>query len=312
MAVAVAQPQRAPVVDPLDQIIKGLSVASSVYNIKDAGDKSDLLKQQVELEKRKVDQADAALDNQGTITQKDLLAHGKDYKFTSAPAPGALKISVQGEDGDTSDMYATPNPKEKDPALAALDNQLKMAKLQQLSAKRIPGNEAMLFGQGDSASKALGALNDMIANAPSSGPMDGRMANAQSLFGQVGDAGKSAAQIHALRDTTALEVAAYLKGGSPTKEEVDMVRDNSLPQITDSPDVRAKKTENLRMLIDARRGSQQETLGQAGYDVSNFPTPPQHNLSTPGGGPDLTTVTYEQAKAEQIRRKGMAAALPRK
>lgn len=306
MPVSVNQVQHHEAKDPLDTIMKGLQIAQGIYNIKDAGVKADQLRAQTELQQKQAEQQSAltqkqisSLDRQerGVLTAPEYFSKAGTIQEVPVGTAGSTNMTVMRNGNEEQVAYQPlklPNAEAND-----LKSKLAEARLSQMTAKRIPGNEAMIFGQGESASKALGSLNgqlDTAYNNGNAGPVQGNISKLTSLFG-VTSGGKEAQKIQALRDTTALEIASYLKGGSPTKDEVDMVKNHALPQITDASDVRQDKTNNLQMLIDMRRKSQQDLLGQAGYDVSNFSTPIGQKTAAPRAGTNLLENLNPNSKA---------------
>lgn len=129
MAVAVQAPQRREEKDPLDTIMKGLHIASTVYGLKDAGDKSKLLKQQLEQNKQDLDlkqnQADISSDAQeraamGIYLPKELLDKG--LVPAKEGEKGAVPFVVQ-EGNISGPAFYKQMPKEIDPMVIEMRNQ---------------------------------------------------------------------------------------------------------------------------------------------------------------------------------------------
>jgi hypothetical protein len=93
-----------------------------------------------------------------------------------------------------------------------------------------------------------------------------------------------------------MEIAAYLKGGVPSKDETEKT-EAGLPTQWDSPDVRKAKTDNLKMLISARRAGQLDMLRNAGYDVANFDVPGHMPAVLPTSKNKSSVLSPPQAEA---------------
>lgn len=132
MAVSVQMPHQRPEprqkeeVDPMDKILKGLNIASSIFGLKEAYDKGQMLKEDRELNKTKLAQAAKEKEMEGiTLTPKDLLSHGDKYSVANAETPGSMKFMLKERGGNTRDIYLTPKQKEVDP----LAQELKQARI---------------------------------------------------------------------------------------------------------------------------------------------------------------------------------------
>lgn len=136
MAVGVNQPnmQRQ---DPLDQVVKGLQIATSIYGIKADMAKVDLAKQD---QKMKQDAAaretttfqqgqDATTrKTSGQILPADAAALTKDHTISETPMPGAQKLTVLDPAGNRDIWVAPASTKSKSP-LEDAKTQAEIAKL---------------------------------------------------------------------------------------------------------------------------------------------------------------------------------------
>lgn len=124
MPVSVLMPrERAPEKDPLDTILKGLNIASGVYGLKDAYDKSKLLEQEKKASQFKEDE--------GILSKKEFLDAGKSYDIVAPKTPNSLKFKVSTGAGDSGEMgyedvWLSPRKKgEMDP----IDRELKSLRM---------------------------------------------------------------------------------------------------------------------------------------------------------------------------------------
>lgn len=105
-------PQAVQEKDPLDTIARGLQIAGTIYGIKDAQDKNELLKQQVEQQKLNQKRLD-----EGVLLPKELAEYGKDYTISDKPSQGSLSFKQSAGQGQLKPIYLTPKDKEKNQKL---------------------------------------------------------------------------------------------------------------------------------------------------------------------------------------------------
>lgn len=126
MPVSVLMPHQRPEprekqeVDPMDKILKGLNIASSIFGLKEAYDKGQILKEDRELNKLKISQAAKEKEMEGiTLLPKDLLSHGDKYSVADTNTPGSMKFMLKERGGNMKEIYLTPKQKEVDPLAQA-------------------------------------------------------------------------------------------------------------------------------------------------------------------------------------------------
>lgn len=134
------QPQRRVEKDPLDTIIKGLSIAGTVFNIKDGMDKAELLKAQKaqDAEKFAMEKTKFEDEQAGVLSAKDKIQYGDKYTFSDIQTPGAFEGKQRTENGLAS-IFMTPKPKERDP----LADAYRTAQIDSLKTKN--NGEAAIF-----------------------------------------------------------------------------------------------------------------------------------------------------------------------
>lgn len=318
MPVSVNQPRQKSAAeleaqDPLSTIMKGLQIAGSIYGIKDASTKSDLLKQQMELEKRKVDQADQTLaaNNDGVLSQKDFIAQAHNYKFVPEGTDGAIPFRVKGQDGTVQTYYGGQKPKEVDPIVHSIhEQQLADAKRKSDEAKNgkiLPATEALAFGSSNAAFQALGDAGKAFeANKDISGPMKGRWTQLQGAM-ELGDDGTKAKIFDAQLKANAQIIGKSLEGGKLTDQDIERYK-QMLPNLNDSPDAAKGKIAVLQSILAQKQNAESTALGDSGYNTGSI------QLSQAPDNPNLTAhaahgITPEEARQELIRRKGIGSAL---
>lgn len=278
MPVAVNQPRaREKQEDPLDTIIKGLSIASSVYGIKTASDKQKLLEQE-----RASKEAQQVKDND--FKTEELRIKDKE----------ASRRAVQ------------------DPTVTELKQmQLEEAKRKHeeaMNGKSLPASEAVALGGANSAYQALGDAGKVFeANQNISGPFQGMLSRGMAKF-EIGDTGKRAKSFDAQMKSNAQTIGKSLEGGKLTDQDIERYKD-MLPNLNDSPEAAKDKIAILQNMIAQRQKADAAALGQAGYNVKNIQTSEMQqnpNMVKASG------ISPEDAQAELIRRKGIGAMLPKK
>lgn len=232
--------------DPLDKIIKGLSIASTVYGFKEAGDKAEALKNQKasELEQRN-------LNNQRYETEY------------------ADKKSRQAVDDE---RWQKSHDLEKyKVGISAMDRQHeKLKKEEEVKAgKTLPASEAVALGDINASFQALAdAQKAFEANPTITGPIQGKVSKFASMF-ELGDTGKEAKSFDAQLKANAQVIGKALEGGKLTNEDLERYKD-MLPNLGDSKDAATKKVAILQSMLAQRQGAQSSALQQAGYNTGNI------------------------------------------
>lgn len=294
MAVGVNQPnmQRQ---DPLDQVVKGLQIATSIYGIKADMAKVDLAKQD---QKMKQDAAaretttfqqgqdKVAHDLAGEILPANAAAMTKDHIISETPIPGGQKLTVLYPEGK-KDIWVATKTKELDP----LTEELKRQRLQEgkdksdekKNGKIVPATEAVALGTTNAAYQALGDSSKAFeTNTDISGPMQGRLSSLLAK-GEIGDTGKRAKTFDAQMKVNAQVIGKSLEGGKLTDQDIDRYR-SMLPNLNDSPDAAKAKVDVLQNMLAQKQQAEQGALEQAGYNVgkiSNSPTKANPNIRSP-------------------------------
>lgn len=295
MAVSVNMPhqkQREPEEkDPLDRVLKALGIASTVFGIKDAFTKSEMLKQSSLRDQQKAD-----FEASGGLTPKDALQYGDKYSFTEKQKPGSLPFKMKGDDGGLKSVFATPRPKEVDPVLQAYRHQ----KTQELSAPQ--AKQLSLYESGSLAEKQYrAATSDKDKYDPTS---KWQVLNQSSL---MPDFAKGAKPLEAEKAQD-VWVEAFLRDASGAvipDSERGPYKSLFFPQAGDTPEIVANK-------LELREQKMQNALSAAGgmaqLKVASQPKAPiTNNLGTlPSGKPILSP---EQAQQMIIEKLGISSGL---
>lgn len=162
MPVSVLMPNQRPEprqkeeIDPMDKILKGLQIASSVYGLKDAYDKGQMLKEDRELAKQKLSLEQKKAEDEGlTLLPKDLLSYGDKYSVADKEAPGSMKFMLKELGGTTRDIYLIPKKKEVDPLLTELTR----ARIDKLKTESAPGGIEKLAPEIQASANTLATKN---------------------------------------------------------------------------------------------------------------------------------------------------------
>jgi hypothetical protein len=153
----------------------------------------------------------------------------------------------------------------------------------------------------DSLSKSIEENKDLI------GPIEGR---AKSFNPYDTKAQSFQSQVNATKQI----VGKYLEEGVLRLED-EKKYERILPKISDTPEVAREKLANVRKLIDEKYKSQTETLGRAGYDITDLaqqetpnqipgkePLKPVH-LKTPEEAKMWLEQNPNDPRADQVRQK---------
>lgn len=346
MAVAVAQfqrpqefrPEQEQKIDPMDQILKGLQIASTVYGIKHNIDQNDLNKLQQTKVQQDLTAQETLMKTQGedlaaqkdpssqqsslarmyaqkysgqqipdTATAYDLrnIVDPKKLIETEASGKASLERSMQLEDLKSKGQQAT--------QAAKFSQEEKMAKLKgseaQAKGKTLPPATVESLASSNASLQALEAANKAMQGATvPTGPFMGRVSGLMGSA-EVGETGKGAKALDAQLKLNAQTIGKYLEGGKLTDMDIDRYK-QMLPSLTDSPQAAAEKTKLLQTLISNKQQSEIEGLTQAGYDVGRIKlyTP---NLGQSGGQPAQVApkLDLNAIEKEIIRRKGLSAGI---
>lgn len=113
MAVSVNQPQRREEKDPLDTILKGLSIAQGIYGIKEAGDKAALLKQ--EAAAKRDNEAFSRATGQAAILKAGYEASKQeDGSYALKPREGFRDLETQKTQAEIEKLRAETEKARKD------------------------------------------------------------------------------------------------------------------------------------------------------------------------------------------------------
>jgi hypothetical protein len=279
----INQVQRREERDPLDTILKGLSIAANVYGITEAGQKSEQLKAQTEMQKEQLQLAKQresregiALDqqNQGLLSPEKRAALLPNMQAARENAPGAFEVRSAngiGDDGKpiVRSEWLTP-VRQKDASLEALKIQLAQKKLEAGLGKIIPASEAAQFGGTSASFKALQDSADLYENnADLAGPMQGKLSGIAGKL-EWGDTGKRAKAFDAQLKMNAQVIGKALEGGKLTDQDILRYRD-MLPNLGDSKDAAQAKIQILQNMLFQKQQADLAALEGAGYNTGTIP-----------------------------------------
>lgn len=143
-------------------------------------------------------------------------------------------------------------------------------KIKELNAekkgKTLPSTEAQSTGSANAAVTALDDVADLVKSktgifGPGAGRISGLLAKAQ-----LGETGREAASVNATLKQRAQIIGKYLEGGKLTDSDIKRY-EQSLPQLSDSPQVAQDKIDSLQRLIAQKQAAELKTFKEAGYDV---------------------------------------------
>lgn len=302
--------------DPLDTILKGLSIASSVYGIKEGREKAELLQQQraQESDAAKFSQAakEAELAEKGFQKQTDedggvFFARPSDYKNLADKKTEADIAKTLAETERIKYGRGTGDPEMAD--LRKLILQQQLAEAQRKSAleaekqapegrlKNLPSTDKQRL---DNAKLGLVSVQGMAA----------AISQGQNTFSLFGD------NDFTQQRTLFEEALGRMQSGGAISKEEEMRFKNMAPTWKDSPEIQQKKLIQLQAEMASRLGTLGFTPEQVGVNLTEI-SPKQQarglfnqeaNAATPTGG-----ITPEEAQAELLRRRGInKARLPGK
>ena len=136
-------------------------------------------------------------------------------------------------------------------------------------SSRVPADKAMLLAEGSTMPKVLEDLGTSMKSSDAVGPIAGlRKYNPWDV---------EARSLQAKVDATKQLVGRFLEGGVLRKEDEEKYK-KILAQMTDDPKVVENKITELNDLLASRYNAYLDNLGNAGYDIKNFP---RINLKSP-------------------------------
>lgn len=275
--------QRAPQKDPLEDISKALQIAAGVYGIYDAGQKRDLMQQEMETK------------------NKHLQVESQRYKAQEARDSARLGIE---QDRLNNDKRKTDIEEKKQSDDAR-------------RGKVVPAGEAVALGSANASFQTLENVKKLYeSNKDISGPLQGWVSKAQGI-GEFGEDGKKFKSYDSQLNAAAQVIGKYLEGGKLTDADIDRYK-KILPNNLDSPEVAEKKAIVLQNMIAQKQESETKALKQAGYNVENIETAPFHKrpnidapprTNMPPFEPDYLAAVQEKARRDAIREQGIAGTL---
>lgn len=327
MPVAINMPHQREEKDPLETIVKGLQIAHSIYGIKEAGDKAEILKQEMALKQQEAQKNIQAADraNQGVLTVPEAAQHLQNFDRVAPDTPGATKMPIQRGD-ETEEAWFTPKRTEKappDPMIGILRQQQYEANLQRQKdnaekAAFAKSTEGKLQKLGTTGQQRLDNVRLGLSTVQG---MSDALNDGDNTFSLIGD--NNFTQQRALFDEA---LGRMQSGGAINKEEAASFRAMA-PKTTDSIGMRQTKLQKLQDEMLSRMktlGFQPEEFGQKKADIAL--KPPSNAIDKLRGvfspsaeaqqpvtlSPEQQGITPEAAQAELMRRKGLGAAkLPR-
>lgn len=307
MAVAVQQfqrpqefrPEREEKVDPMDQILKGLQIASTVYGIKHNIDQNDLMKAKA---------------------SSDQLNYGSEQEFRKQQFESEKGFKDQQLDIERQKLKSKSSADLVDDQLKKLDLQKKQGEsIAEKKGKTLPPASVESLASSNASLQALEAANKAMQGATvPTGPLMGRVSGLMGAA-ELGDTGKGAKALDAQLKLNAQTIGKYLEGGKLTDMDIDRYK-QMLPNMTDSPQAASEKTKLLLTLISNKQKSEIDGLTQAGYDVGRIklytPNMEQAGQQAIQGNPllpsaqaaptDLATKAQQILQQRAIKNKGIS------
>lgn len=155
--------------------------------------------------------------------------------------------------------------KEKEQTLRERDQAFKENKANVEKVNKLPANQAAMLADGKNLPGMLDDLEkDLNLSTNLGGPIVGH------IQGNNPYATKTQA-LQARIKGNAQVVGAFLEGGVLRKED-EIKYEKMLPNINDTPEVRAEKLSFVRGLIQKKYNEYLDSFGKAGYNVGNYET----------------------------------------
>lgn len=128
---------------------------------------------------------------------------------------------------------------------------------------RLPADKAALLAEGDQLGGVLDNLEKTLdANKNIGGPIMGRIMGLNPYA-------KETQSVQSNIDSVRQFVGKYLEGGVLRKED-EAKYAKILPTLTDTPEVRKVKIENIKKLIRDKQSEYKKSFSQAGYNMSGY------------------------------------------
>lgn len=164
MPVAVQMPRQKEKRDPLETIARGLQIAGSIYGLKEASQKAELLKSEAA---RKAEVEGLELENKkdsrsGVLSAEKLFDKQSSYDSVNPGTAGALHYQVRKGD-KLEDVYLKPKPPIGDPNLKDLRAQIlemQLAEAQRKSSE-VSGPQALAATYGRRMEKADQVMREL-------------------------------------------------------------------------------------------------------------------------------------------------------
>lgn len=298
MPVAVISPGRREEKDPLDKLAQALNIARTGFGIyTDLKGIEDLkARRDAEAEQKKKDNEYKDLQIEAAKREQ---ANAKDDDNPNSPLMQSIRQAAKAR-GITLPEGTTPRQartnfdaflKPKDPKAGDPNGPGKM----------VPAGDVMAIGSADASFKALddaqASIND---NKDIVGPYQGRLSGLAANF-EVGETGKKAKALNAKLRANAQSIGKYLEGGKLTDSDIKRY-EAMLPNLNDSPEAAAQKTEVLKGLIAERQASEIQALKSGGYNTGSLSASGSRGQA-PAQGASKSGPSLEDLMAEKERRK---------
>jgi hypothetical protein len=333
MPVAINQPQKRD--DPLDKVLKGLQIATSVYGLSVDMEKAKTMRSQLEADKstRATDAELKGLQIKDLKSKQGLAAAEND---SSSPLARSMQeflkskgVPITGQEtpgfiNKNYGAYFKPPPA-KDP----LAQELARGRVDEQKARKDQREKELRDGQ-----KLPAALVDRLND----GAVAEQQANAlESIIGRAGDKafGPFVGRVRSINpyDETSQKLVAelktakqaigkFLEGGVLRKED-ESKYDMILPQPADTPEVARQKAANVRNLINAKKQANLESFRAQGYNISGLDQGGQSmaaqkrdDTAAPSVGAKAKAKSppfgFDQSTEAKIQNAMKASGLPRK
>lgn len=291
MPVAVNRVERVQEKDPMDTLVKGLNIAGSIYGIKEAMTKSELLKKEIEQKKSQQD-----FSNKSDLASKGLM---QDESGNIIEDTNSSFYKQRMKKGEVDPITATLKKMQLDEATRKKDEAAK--------GKQLPASEAVAIGGANAAFQALqDAKTTFDSNKDISGPLQGYVSKAQGFF-EAGETGKKFKAYDAQLKANAQIIGKYLEGGKMTDSDIERYK-AILPNNFDSPEVAKQKATVLQNLIAQKQKAEAEGLQEAGFNVGNLTTSPMQDSPNTK---NKQLSTQDRAAQILLKKNGLAGGIPK-
>lgn len=303
--------------DPLDTLLKGLNIAASVYGIKEASQKQDLLAKEMEMK----------------ATDRELLGKQRAEDRALKLAEGGFMLDPSGKivENPESSIVKSRLRKQEPDSLATAIKQQTLSKMQadaearqreaaeKIAGRPLPAGEALAVGGANDAIKAVGELEGIFSSPEVAGATGSKLTGGLSnlsRFTGIGESGKTLGALSGQLTTRAQQIGRFLEGGKMTDADVERYASKVLPTEFDPPDVREKKLADLKQRIFNKALADKQALAQSGYNVSNL----EINMGKTNDEQrqaDMRRLALEERKKQllqeqSIKSQGLNAVVPRR